>query len=170
MISMDGYVCLTIYDMAQRYVGIREIPGQMDNPAILAMLKLTDDGKFDGWPEHDEVAWCSAAMNWWAWHLHLPRSKHLQARSWLNVGKIITLDEAQPKNDVVVLKRANDDSGPEVVDLSGPVPLYPPGHVGVYAGRGDRGEIMVLGGNQGNTVSIAPYAADRLLGVRRLLG
>ena len=40
------------------------------------------------------------------------------------------------------------------------------GHVGFYVGSAGR-EIEVLGGNQNNAVSIASYARDRLLGLRR---
>jgi len=39
-------------------------------------------------------------------------------------------------------------------------------HVGFYAGCAKNGDILVLGGNQGDGVSIRPYPADRLLGYR----
>lgn len=147
---------LTAFDMAQRFIGMKEIPGTKDNPQVLAMLRLDQT-----WPENDEVPWCSAFMNYIAWLLRLPRSKDLRARSWLLVGQPITLEEAEPGFDVVILKRGGDDQpGPEVIDAKG--------HVGLYAGReGDR--ILLLGGNQSNSVCVAGYAADRLLGIRRLL-
>ena len=148
---------ITAFDIAQRFTGMKEVPGQEDNPAILAMLRLDDT-----WPENDEVPWCSAFMNYVAWLLRLPRSKSLRARSWLNVGRAITLDRAQVGFDVVVLKRGTGDQpGPEVIEA--------PGHVGVYAGRDDSQSLLLLGGNQSNTVSIAPYDVARVLGVRRLL-
>jgi hypothetical protein len=50
---------LTAYDMAQRFVGVTEIPGTKDNSQILAMLRLDQQ-----WPENDEVPWCSAFMNY----------------------------------------------------------------------------------------------------------
>ena len=40
----------TAYDLAMRYVGVKEVPGTKDNPIVLSMLRL--DSK---WPEHDEV-------------------------------------------------------------------------------------------------------------------
>lgn len=40
------------------------------------------------------------------------------------------------------------------------------GHVGFYAGRDAQGRILVLGGDQGNAVSVRPYSADQLLGYR----
>lgn len=145
---------VTHYDLAERFVGIKEIGGQVDNPMILAMLKLDNE-----WPDGDEVPWCSAFANYICWLARLPRSKDLRARSWLTVGKGIQLDEAQP-GDVIVLQRGSGDQpGPEVIDA--------PGHVGFYAGR--FGEfIEVLGGNQSDTVKISRYPTKRLLGVRRL--
>ncbi|KPK74251.1 MAG: hypothetical protein AMJ84_00240 [Acidithiobacillales bacterium SM23_46] len=147
---------VTAFDIAQRFTGIQEVGGSVDNPQILAMLKLDNS-----WPENDEVPWCSAFVNYIAWLLRLPRSKDLRARSWLSVGKGITLEQAEPGFDIVILKRGQGDQpGPEVIDA--------PGHVGFYAGRSDA-LIEVLGGNQSDTVKVSRYASSRLLGVRRLL-
>ncbi|WP_226573946.1 C40 family peptidase [Acuticoccus sediminis] len=40
------------------------------------------------------------------------------------------------------------------------------GHGGFDAGRAKNGDILVLGGNQGDAVSIRPYSANQLLGYR----
>lgn len=143
------------FEIAQRFVGITEMPGAASNPEILRMLQLDAD-----WPQDDTVPWCSAFVNYVAWLLRLPRSKSLRARSWLAVGEIISLDEAKPGLDVVILKRGDDPQpGPEVIRA--------PGHVGFFAGV--EGElIFILGGNQRDSVSIAPCALKDLLGVRRL--
>lgn len=144
----------TAFDIAQRFVGLKETGGTVDNPQILSMLKLDN-----AWPSHDEVPWCSAFANYVAWLLRLPRSKDLRARSWLRVGKGITLAKAVP-GDIIVLKRGKGEQpGPEVYDA--------PGHVGFYAGR--QGDLIeVLGGNQSDSVKISRYPAKNLLGVRRL--
>jgi uncharacterized protein (TIGR02594 family) len=149
-------VQITAFDIAQRFVGVSEVPGSEHNPQILAMLRL--DAK---WPEGDEVAWCSAFVNYVAWILRLPRSKSLRARSWLRVGRPLELELARADFDVVILKRGGGPQPPATV-------IEAPGHVGFFAGlEGDR--ILVLGGNQGNEVSIDGYPRDRLLGVRRLV-
>jgi uncharacterized protein (TIGR02594 family) len=143
-------------EIASRYLGVEEVEGAVSNPLILAMLRL--DNK---WPHGDEVAWCSAFTSWVAFQLGLPRSKSLAARSWLNVGQWVPLSEAEPENDVVVLKRGmGNQPGPQVTDGA-------PGHVGFYAGQGP-GYVKVLGGNQGNQVSEARYPVSQVLGVRRL--
>ena len=110
------------FDLAQRFSGIKEIAGASSNPQILAMLRLDES-----WPEGDEVSWCSAFMNYVSWLLRLPRSKNLMARSWLQIGSSISLDQAEVGFDVVVLKRNESDPGPEVTDYKG--------HVGFFAGR-----------------------------------
>jgi len=145
---------ITAFDIAQRFVGLKEVGGSVDNPQIMAMLNLDMS-----WPENDEVPWCSAFANYVCWLLRLPRSKDLRARSWLTVGKGIHLDQAEP-GDIVILKRGKGDQpGPEVIDA--------PGHVGFYAGRfGDY--IEVLGGNQSDTVKVSRYPVSNLLGVREL--
>lgn len=142
------------FDLAQRFAGIEEVGGNVDNPQIMAMLKL--DMR---WPSHDEVPWCSAFANYVCWLARLPRSKDLRARSWLTVGRGISLDQAEPGDIVVITRGGGVQPGPEVLDA--------PGHVGFYAGQ--FGEfIEILGGNQSDTVKVSRYPRDRLLGVRRL--
>jgi uncharacterized protein (TIGR02594 family) len=146
---------ISAYELAQRFVGIKEVDGTTSNPQILAMLRLNDT-----WPEDDAVPWCSAFANYVAWLLRLPRSKSLRARSWLLIGEVIDLQAAEPGFDIVVLKRGSGTQpGPDVIDA--------PGHVGFYAGV-EGTKVLVLGGNQGNSVSLASYSKKRLLGIRRL--
>lgn len=138
---------ITPYQLAERFTGIQEISGSMDNPQIMAMLKLDNV-----WPEHDEVPWCSAFMNYVCWLMRLPRSKSLAARSWLDIGRPISLEDAKAEYDVVILNRPpNPESG----------------HVGFFAGWEDD-QIYLLGGNQGDTVKVSAFDSSRVIGVRRL--
>ncbi len=137
-------ITITPYDLAQRFVGVKETPGATSTPLVLAMLQLDDT-----WPASDAVPWCSAFTNWIAWLLRLPRSKSLAAKSWLTVGRPITLEEAQPDSDIVVLTR-----------LGG-------GHVAFFAGlQGD--DVLLLGGNQKDSVCVEAFPKADVLGVRRL--
>jgi uncharacterized protein (TIGR02594 family) len=148
-------VNIDAFAMAQRFVGMKEVAGSTANPAILAMLRLDQE-----WPEDDAVPWCSAFCNYVAWLLYLPRSHALNARSWLGVGRAVSLDDAKVGFDIVVLKRgAGAQPGPDVLDA--------PGHVGWYAGREDK-QVLLLGGNQGDAVNVSRFPESRLLGVRRL--
>ena len=145
----------TAFDIAQRFVGTDEVAGSLDNPMLMAMLRL--DNK---WPQNDEVPWCSAFVNFVCWLLRLPRSKSLLARSWLNVGNAVNISAAIAGYDVVILKRGGGDQ-------PGPEDTTAPGHVGFYAGHS--GEfVQLLGGNQANTVKVSSYPIDRILGIRRL--
>jgi uncharacterized protein (TIGR02594 family) len=147
---------MTPYQLAERWVGEKEIPGKNHNPFVLGMLRL--DNK---WVVEDETAWCSAFVNFIMWLLRQPRSKSLAARSWLLIGQEVPLADAAPGFDVVILKRGEGEQpGAEVLKASG--------HVGFYAGESRNPEhIMLLGGNQGNAVSVAPFSKARILGIRR---
>jgi uncharacterized protein (TIGR02594 family) len=148
-------VQLTAFDLAKRFIGLHETPGMIDNPAILAMLRLDAS-----WPGHDEVAWCSAFVNYVAWLLDIPRSRSLAARSWLIVGEPVQLADASPDFDVVILKRGDGHQ-------PGPEELSAQGHVGFFAGV-DGDQVLVLGGNQNDRVSIGAFPKSRILGIRRL--
>lgn len=154
---------ISAYELAQRFVGIKEVNGPTANPQILSMLRLDSS-----WPGDDDVAWCSAFVNYVAWMLRLPRSKKLNARSWLFVGEVVSFEIAEPGFDVVILSRGEGEQ-------PGPNVLNAPGHVGFYGGREisqndvSSINILVLGGNQGNTVSVARYPLSRVLGIRRLI-
>ncbi len=149
---------ITAFELAQRFIGIKEISGSLDNPQIMAMLRL--DGT---WPEHDEVPWCSAFVNYICWLLRLPRSKSLSARSWLQVGKVISdtyVTDAEVGFDIVILKRGEPDQpGPEVIDA--------PGHVGFYAGY-DGGDVLLLAGNQLDSINVSRFFIKQILGIRRI--
>lgn len=153
---MQRTVSTNLFLIAQRYMGRKELPGEYENaPFIMDWLTLDAD-----WPQNDEVPWCSAAMNFWCWLLDLPRTKSLLARSWLGVGMPIELEDAEVGFDVVIFSRGNGKQ-PPASDVTAP------GHVALFAGVvGDK--IYVLGGNQGDSVSLRGYPKSRLLGVRRI--
>ena len=143
-----------VYNMALRFSGMNEVSGVASNPALLTMLKLDAD-----WPEGDDVPWCSAFTNFITWLLRLPRSRSLLARSWLTVGRPVSLAEASV-GDIVVLMRGGEDQ-------PGPENLRAPGHVGFMAGiEGDI--ISVIGGNQNDSVNTRTFPTERVLGVRRI--
>jgi uncharacterized protein (TIGR02594 family) len=147
---VDAKIQVTAYSIAERFIGLREIVGPLSAPLVLAMLQL--DAK---WVTDDETPWCSAFVNAVCYLLKLPRSKSLAARSWLSVGVPLTpnLTSVDIGFDVVVLSRAGNPAN---------------GHVGFYAGHSGS-TVSLLGGNQGNAVSIQAFDRARIVGVRRLL-
>lgn len=146
---------ITAYDLAMRFAGVKETPGAASNPAVLSMLRLDQ-----AWPVDDSVPWCGAFTSYIAWLLRLPRSKSLGARTWLEIGTPVPLEQAEVGFDVVVLQRGTGKQpGPDVIKA--------PGHVGFFAGR-DGNTVLILGGNQSDSVSVASFPTSRVLGVRRL--
>lgn len=160
MNNLVSPLSITPFQLAERFVGVKEIPGSESNPQILSMLKLDAD-----WPEGDSVGWCSGFINYIMWQLRLPRSKSLLARSWLNIGRPITLREAQVGFDIVILSRGS-------LPQQGPENTTAPGHVGFYAGNQNHlnGDVVyLLGGNQNDEVNLRSYPVKRILGIRRVV-
>jgi uncharacterized protein (TIGR02594 family) len=139
---------MDILSVALSQYGVTEIHGSKHNPTIVG---YSDEIGYKGVID-DETAWCSIFINWCAMKAGLERSKKLNARSWLEVG---TKTKEPMPGDIVVFWRGDPKSWT--------------GHVGIFVNYSeDRKFIYTLGGNQNNRVQISPYAADRLLGFRKL--
>ena len=135
--------------IATSQLGQKEILGTDDNPEILKYWDET--GILNA--EHDEVAWCSAFVNWCCKKAGVSMSNKANARSWLNVGT--NTNDPKPA-DIVVFWRGSEDSWK--------------GHVGVFLGFNfDRTKVFCLGGNQSDSVSIQAYNADKVLGFRNVI-
>ena len=148
---------MTAHDLAARFLDeIKEVPGQTDHPFIQWGHMLCNLGP----DQPDEVPWCSSFLNSIAWILRLPMSRSAAARSWLKVGREVSLIHSMIGSDVVILKRGKGEQpGPEVLNA--------PGHVGLYSGV-ERDGIWLIGGNQGNGVTRQWFKAADILGIRRL--
>lgn len=139
---------MTVYDVAKSYLGLEEFPGAKHNPKIIKMY--ADSG--NAWVQDDETPWCAAFVGSVLAQAGIKGTNKLNARSYLNWGKPVELAEAK-RDDIVVLERGKDPAS---------------GHVAFYDGPSPRkGYIRLLGGNQGNKVSVAEFPVSRVLGVRR---
>jgi uncharacterized protein (TIGR02594 family) len=134
------------YQIAMAELGQQEIPGAEHNPRIVEYHQATGLRAQD-----DETPWCGAFVAWClgAAGIRYKKASAASARSWLNWGREL---KRPTIGCVVVFWRGRRDGWQ--------------GHVGFYAGRDAQGRILVLGGNQGNAVSVRPYSADQLLGYR----
>lgn len=132
---------------ASSYIGLTEVVGEDDNPIILDMFRNIGHS----WVKSDETAWCSCFINHVAKSCGLRFSGKLDARSWLSVGVDITNPVV---GDIVVFWRESRSSWK--------------GHVGIFCGYDENGDILTLGGNQSNEVNITAYSKHRLLGFKRL--
>jgi uncharacterized protein (TIGR02594 family) len=100
----------------------------------------------------DDTAWCAAFVGSMLTRAGLPHTGKLTARSYLDWGKPVDLDDAQP-GDVVVFWRGS--------------PSGWQGHVAFFVRR-EGAKVIVVGGNQRDQVSEAGYPEAQLLGVRRM--
>ena len=123
---------------AVKQLGVKEIVGKEHNPVILNWAKELGLSKVYN---TDEIPWCGLFVAYCCHTAGLDVvSKPLWALSWANWGT----DVKEPMlGDVLTFKR---DGG---------------GHVGIYVGEDDK-HYHVLGGNQGNSVSISRIAKTRL--------
>lgn len=126
---------------ARRHIGTREIPGKRHEPKILAWWKKIRRGGI----QSDEVPWCAAFVGACLEHVGIVSSRFESARSYMTWGIPIP---APVPGCVAVFSRAGG------------------GHVGFVVASVDDGRLLILGGNQGDAVSIAPFDRNRVIGYR----
>ena len=135
-----------ILEIAGGYVGETEIKGAQHNPKIVAMFKKSGNE----WVEDDETPWCAAFVGAVLKDAGIKGTMKLNARSYLNWGQEVT--DPEP-GDVVVFWRGTRNGWQ--------------GHVAFFVRFNPNGDIVVMGGNQGDAVSVKPYKQKRWLGYRR---
>lgn len=136
-----------IYRAAEAHMGLDEWPGAKHNPAIVKMFEASGHG----WVKDDETPWCAAFVGSVLAECGLQGTGDLAARSYMKWGEAVDPAAAKP-GDIVVFWRGSKDGWQ--------------GHVAFFD-KFEGDDVWVLGGNQGNTVSVARYPRARLLGVRR---
>lgn len=129
---------------ARRHVGLREVYGRQHNPQILKWWQLIRAPFTD-----DETAWCAGYVGGVLESVGIKSSRSAAARSYEKWGTKLSVPVP----------------GAVVVFWRGSKSAYT-GHVGFYVGMDQHGNVMVLGGNQSDRVSIAPFSTARLLGYR----
>ena len=137
-----------VYQSALGYKDLKEYPGSQHNPEIIKFF--ADSGH--NWVQDDETAWCAAFVGSVLAQCGISGTNKLNARSYLKWGNSVDINNAK-QGDVVVFWRESKDSWK--------------GHVAFYSEH-DANNVYVLGGNQGNAVSIQSYPLSRLLDVRSM--
>lgn len=128
-------------DEAKRHLGLREIAGRKHNPMILRMWQSIRAPFTD-----DETPWCAGFVGHCLEAVGIKSSRSAAARSYLNWGRKLTKPVV---GCIVVFER-----GPRN------------GHVGFLVGVQRNGNLMILGGNQGDEVNIKAFEKGRVLGYR----
>lgn len=135
---------IEVYNIAKKYIGLKEIAGAKHNPQIVKFFKMVT-----GHEEPDETSWCAIFCGACLIEAGLKSTGKMNAKSYLTWGKSSLANKGM--GDVCIFWRESPESWK--------------GHVGFYAGE-DKDNIFVLGGNQNNQVSIAKYPKSRLLDIR----
>jgi len=129
---------------ARKHLGLQEYPGSKHNPQILEWWRKIRAPFTD-----DETPWCAAFVGGCLEAVGIVSSRSAAARSYNNWGVKI---DAPAVGCIVVFWRGSRDGWK--------------GHVGYCVGQDIRGRLLILGGNQGNRVSIAPKPHVRVLSYR----
>jgi uncharacterized protein (TIGR02594 family) len=124
---------------AERHLGVTEIPGSKTNATIGGWLK-----RLGAWWSDDATPWCGVfvAHCMEASGIALPKY-WMRAKDWAAWGSKLSAPET---GCVVVFERKGG------------------GHVGFVVGRTMAGNLLVLGGNQGDMVKISEFSRDRVIG------
>lgn len=128
-------------DEARKHIGTREIPGEKHEPKILQWWRAIKRGGI----KSDEVPWCAAFVGGCLEAVGIVSSRYESAKSYLAWGQKLAAPVA---GCIVVFERSGG------------------GHVGFVVGEDGTGRLMVLGGNQRDIVSIAPFDRSRVAGYR----
>lgn len=130
---------------AKKYIGVKEIKGPHHNSHILKWWKDIGTSFHD-----DETPWCGAFVGGVLSEVGIkPPAGGASARSYLKMK--VKLDKPAV-GCVVIFWRGSPKGGN--------------GHVAFVIGQDQHGNLMCLGGNQGDTVSVKPFGKDRVLGYR----
>lgn len=125
--------------IAMKELGQAEVPGGGDNPRIVEYHSVTTLKATE-----DSVPWCGSFTSWCLEKSGIKSTRSARARSYEDWGKPI----GEPKRGAIVT--FTRDGG---------------GHVGFFLEKKD-GKWMILGGNQGDKVSIGPFDVARVTSVR----
>lgn len=135
-----------------QYLGVREIKGVANNPAIMEMANALGLSKI--YVSDDKQSWCALFLNYLIRITDKPRLNPdgdlynlLRAKYLLNWGKPVQKGDER-LGDLMIFNREGG------------------GHVGLLIAQ-TGSTYWILGGNQNDCVNFTEIAKDRLIGARR---
>ncbi len=133
---------------ATKYIGLKEDTSRVKhNQTILYMLSKMGgySGESKAWWAEDETAWCGLFVGFC-----LGESGRYVVKEWYRAraweSQTMTKLSEPAYGCIVTFTREGG------------------GHVGFVVGKDKNGNLVVLGGNQSNMVSIAPFSTSRVTG------
>lgn len=134
------------YTIAISHLGMKEIPGPKHHAAIIKWWGLIRAPFLD-----DETPWCAGFVGGCLEEAGIKSTRSAAALSYAKWGQPL----AKPAVGAVAYMERRNAAG----KLVG-------GHVAFVAGVRTDGALMLLGGNQSNAVTIAPFQPGRIIGYR----
>jgi uncharacterized protein (TIGR02594 family) len=126
-------------DIARNDLGNPESLGPNDSPFIRKMLAKVNGLWLKGQP------WCGSVMAFWMQQCGIPYPKDFyRAKAWASWGTAC----GAVTGAIVVFERTGG------------------GHVGICVGKDDKGNLIVLGGNQGDKVCERAFDPARVMAYR----
>jgi uncharacterized protein (TIGR02594 family) len=129
---------------AVKWINTKEGPGDADNPQILEWAR-EEGGSIAHDYTHDSIPWCALFANMVLVKVGLKGTGTLWALDFATWGVPL--------------------AGPAVGAFA-PMRREGGGHIAIVVGRDQHGNLMCIGGNQGDEVSILPFPASRPVGFR----
>ena len=121
---------------ALRHVGQREIPGKAENSWIVSLWRAIKRGGI----KSEAVPWCAAFTGACLEAVGIVSTRFESAASYATWGRELALPRF---GCIVVFTRAGG------------------GHVGFCVGATSTGDLLILGGNQGDAVTVAAFPRSR---------
>ncbi len=135
------------YKAAKKYIGLREIVGIKHQPLVVRMwARIKMAGIKD-----DETPWCAAFVGSCLEECEIRSTRSGWALDYAKFGQKLDF----PAVGAIAYKKRVNSAG-KIIG----------GHVAFVAGKNSKGQLMLLGGNQGNKVGIDPFAQSGILGYR----
>ena len=128
-------------DVAIGELGVQEIRGKKHNERIIEYHSTTNLN-FD----KDEIPWCSSFVNWCLYQVGIVGTNNALAYSWLHYG----MELNKPAYGAIAIMNYS--------------------HVGFVAGINDDHRIILLGGNQGDAVTLSPNSSKLVKSYRYPIG
>lgn len=126
---------------ARKHIGLKEIKGSSHHPEIVQFWKDIKRGGI----KDDETPWCAAFVGAMLERVGVKSTRFESAKSYLDWGQLLVLPVV---GCIVIFTREGG------------------GHVGFVVGRDTKGNLLVLGGNQGDEVNIRSFPVSRVTGYR----
>lgn len=127
--------------LAESHIGVAEIKGQNHNPTVVQFWKDIRRGGI----KDDETPWCAAFVGSMLERSGIKSTRFESAKSYLDWGQKL---ERPCYGCIVVFSRSGG------------------GHVGFVVGKDKSGNLLVLGGNQGDAVNVKAFPLSRVTGYR----